>query len=238
MNKLIFPIFIFTSFLAFGQKKELTLKESVLKQRALSPDRVTNFQWLPNSDNYSFCSSDWKSFFKSTLAGEKETELAKIDDVNSVLKTSFASFFGVSWINDNEILLNDGQTVAKWNLSTKSGEVLKKSPEKSENQNYHSKSNQLAYTIENNLFVDGKAVTKNSDKNIVSGQSIARNEFGISGGIFWSNKGNYLAFYQKMKPTFTIILCWTSMRLQVNLFPSNIRWQDKNQKSHALEFTM
>jgi dipeptidyl-peptidase-4 len=47
------------------------------------------------------------------------------------------------------------------------------------------------------LFVDGKAVTKNKDKNIVSGQSIARNEFGISGGIFWSSNGNYLAFYQK-----------------------------------------
>ncbi|MEY2629669.1 MAG: hypothetical protein RLZZ469_564, partial [Bacteroidota bacterium] len=31
----------------------------------------------------------------------------------------------------------------------------------------------------------------------VSGQSIARNEFGISGGIFWSPKSNYLAFYQK-----------------------------------------
>jgi hypothetical protein len=40
-------------------------------------------------------------------------------------------------------------------------------------------------------------VTKNTDKNIVSGQSIARNEFGISGGIFWSESGNILAFYQK-----------------------------------------
>jgi dipeptidyl-peptidase-4 len=31
----------------------------------------------------------------------------------------------------------------------------------------------------------------------VSGHSIARNEFGISGGIFWSSKGSILAFYQK-----------------------------------------
>jgi dipeptidyl-peptidase-4 len=40
-------------------------------------------------------------------------------------------------------------------------------------------------------------VTSNEDPNIISGQSIARNEFGISGGIFWSSKGNMLAFYQK-----------------------------------------
>lgn len=197
MNKLILPIFIFASFLTFGQKKELTLKESVLKQRALSPDKVTNFQWIPNSDHYSFCSADWKSVFKSTLSGEKETELAKIDEVNTALKTTYGSFFGITWLSENEILLNDGQTIASWNVASKSGSVLKKSPENAANQSYHSKSNQMAYTIDNNLFVDGKAVTKNTDKNIVSGQSIARNEFGISGGIFWSANGNYLAFYQK-----------------------------------------
>jgi len=197
MNKLILPLFIFLSTITFAQKKELTLKESVLKQRALSPDRVNNFLWIPNSSYYSFCSSDWKTIYKSTLSGEKETELVKIEDINSGLKTTFGNFFGMSWLSENELVLNDGQTIAKWNVTSKSGQQLKTSPEKSENHQYHSKSNQLAYTIENNLFVDGKAVTKNKDKNIVSGQSIARNEFGISGGVFWSNNGNYLAFYQK-----------------------------------------
>jgi len=197
MTKLILPIFIFATFLTFAQKKEFTLKESVLKQRALSPDRVNNFLWIPNTDFYSTFSSDWKTIQKSTLSGDKETELAKIDDINTVLKSTYANFFGMSWLSENEILLNDGQTIAKWNVSTKSGSILKKTIENSENHNYHSKSNQLAYTIENNLFIDGKPITKNADKNIVSGQSIARNEFGISGGIFWSESGDILAFYQK-----------------------------------------
>jgi len=197
MTKLILPIFIFATFLTFAQKKEFTLKESVLKQRALSPDRVNNFLWIPNTDFYSTFSSDWKTIQKSTLSGDKETELAKIDDINTVLKSTYANFFGMSWLSENEILLNDGQTIAKWNVSTKSGSILKNVIENSENQNYHSKSNQLAYTIENNLFIDGKPITKNADKNIVSGQSIARNEFGISGGIFWSESGDILAFYQK-----------------------------------------
>ena len=60
----------------------------------------------------------------------------------------------------------------------------------------------IAYTIENNLFVnqaDGKkiAITENTDKNIVSGQTYARSEFGIHNGIFWSPKGTLLAFAQK-----------------------------------------
>jgi dipeptidyl-peptidase-4 len=197
MTKLILPIFIFATFFTFAQKKEFTLKESVLKQRALSPDRINNFLWIPNTYDYSYFSADWKSLLKSSVSSEKELELVKIDDINASLKTTFGNFFGMSWLSENEILLNDGQTIAKWNVSTKSGSILKKSPGNSANQSYHSKSNQLAYTIDNNLFVDGKAVTKNKDKNIVSGQSIARNEFGISGGIFWSQSGNILAFYQK-----------------------------------------
>jgi dipeptidyl-peptidase-4 len=197
MTKLILPIFIFATFLTFAQKKEFTLKESVLKQRALSPDRINNFLWIPNTDFYSTCSADWKTLLEYAVANDKELELAKIDDINTGLKTTYGNFYGMSWLNENEILLNDGQTIAKWNVSAKSGQILKSSPDKSENHTYHSKSNKLAYTIENNLFVDGKAVTKNKDKNIVSGQSIARNEFGISGGIFWSSNGNFLAFYQK-----------------------------------------
>lgn len=59
----------------------------------------------------------------------------------------------------------------------------------------------LAYTKENNLYIqssDGTefAVTNETDKGIVSGQSVHRNEFGINKGIFWSPQGNLLAFYR------------------------------------------
>ena len=40
-------------------------------------------------------------------------------------------------------------------------------------------------------------VTDFTDKNIVSGQSVSRNEFGISGGLFPSPDNSLLAFYQK-----------------------------------------
>lgn len=59
----------------------------------------------------------------------------------------------------------------------------------------------LAYTKENNLYIqsaDGTehAVTNDENKGIVNGQSVHRNEFGIDKGIFWSPKGNLLAFYR------------------------------------------
>ncbi len=45
---------------------------------------------------------------------------------------------------------------------------------------------------------DGKSiqVTKDSDKGIVNGQSVHREEFGINKGTFWSPSGKLLAFYR------------------------------------------
>lgn len=56
-----------------------------------------------------------------------------------------------------------------------------------------------AYTVNNNLYVynDGKVFSiEDPDQDIVYGQSVHRNEFGIEKGTFWSPKGNYLAFYR------------------------------------------
>ncbi len=47
-----------------------------------------------------------------------------------------------------------------------------------------------------NLYVEGKLVEKGDGYNIVLGESVHRNEFGIDGGLFWSPKRNRLAFYR------------------------------------------
>ena len=59
----------------------------------------------------------------------------------------------------------------------------------------------LAFTEGNNLGVmapDGTVmrVTSDTDPDIVNGQAVHRNEFGIDKGTFWSPSGRYLAFYR------------------------------------------
>ncbi|MFM6933980.1 MAG: DPP IV N-terminal domain-containing protein, partial [Flavobacteriales bacterium] len=196
MKRLILPFILFLTPLAFSQKKEMTVKESVLLQRSVSPDRINNFLWM-NDNDYTTCSKDYRTMFKSAVSSDQSSELLTIEEVNKTLHTEYANFFGAEWLNETTLLLNDGQTVATYNIQSKLGELRKKPIQNAANQSYHAASNQLAYTIDNNLYIDGRAITKNVDKNIVSGQSIARNEFGISGGIFWSNSGAILAFYQK-----------------------------------------
>lgn len=59
----------------------------------------------------------------------------------------------------------------------------------------------LAYTMEHNLFVitfDGKThqVSTDGSLDLVYGESVHRNEFGIEKGTFWSPDGELLAFYK------------------------------------------
>ena len=59
-----------------------------------------------------------------------------------------------------------------------------------------------AFTVKNNLYIcdsTGKTdtVTAEKDRSIVCGQTVSRNEFGISGGIFWSPDASKLAYYIK-----------------------------------------
>ena len=72
-------------------------------------------------------------------------------------------------------------------------------PENAENIKVD-KGGKVAYTIENNLWMwdkekGNRVIKQEFDKNIVTGQAVHRNEFGIETGIFFSPKGTYLAYY-------------------------------------------
>lgn len=186
-----------------AQIKKITLEESVLQQgRKFGADRLTGFQWIPNTNKYVYYTDAWTKMVTATTTDAKTSELTTLADINAALGTKLKNFFGIQWIDTNTILVTENGKSYSYNLLTKSGKSIAESPENGENQTFDSSYKNLAFTEGNNLFfVNDKkekiTVTNNSDKNIVSGQSISRNEFGISGGIFWSPKSSYLAYYQK-----------------------------------------
>ena len=63
-------------------------------------------------------------------------------------------------------------------------------------QSHNPKLEERVELKEGNLYVDGKLVAEGDGYNIVLGESVHRNEFGINGGLFWSPKANKLAFYR------------------------------------------
>ena len=72
---------------------------------------------------------------------------------------------------------------------------------KANHEDWNKDSRSYAYTIDHNLFVitaDGKTHQVSSDGSIdlVYGESVHRDEFGISKGTFWNPDGTLLAFYK------------------------------------------
>ena len=66
---------------------------------------------------------------------------------------------------------------------------------------WNEKSRATAFVKDDNLFVtDGagntRQVTTDGSRDLVYGQSVHRNEFGIEGGLFWNPQGTRLAFYR------------------------------------------
>lgn len=186
-----------------AQKKELTLKDAVMNQyRAYAPDRMHGFRWVPNTDCYTFFSKNYQVLYKSSVKNTKDQEWFSIQNVNTALGSELSSFYGLEWKNENEFFINDGNKFYSFNTVSSQGELLYGLDETAENSLFHDLSGNIVYTKGNNVYLntsDGLKliVTDNSDKNIVSGLAIARSEFGITGGLFWSPNGQHVAFYQK-----------------------------------------
>jgi dipeptidyl-peptidase 4 len=203
MNKKIILFFsLFIAITTQAQLKKITLEDGILQQgRKFGADKMTGFQWIPNSNKYAYYKDSWTTMVLGTQ-GPSTIETPTLADINTALETKLRNFFGVEWMDATTILVSENGKYFTYSVTSKSGKELLQTPEAAENQTFDKSKQYLAFTEGNNLFLINKnkekvSVTNNSDKNIVSGQTISRSEFGISGGIFWSPKSSYLAFYQK-----------------------------------------
>ena len=151
---------------------------------------MIGFQWIPNINKYVYYTDVWTKMMSANTIDKKASEIVTLADVNTALGTKLRNFFGIEWIDASTILVSENGKYFTYSVTSKSGKELLQTPEAAENQTFDKSKQNLAFTEGNNLFLINKnkekvAVTNNADKNIVSGQSISRNEFGISGGIFW-----------------------------------------------------
>ena len=200
LSLILFVAFISNSTLA--QKKELTLEDAVMQQyRGFKPQSLMLFQWIPNTDCYSYLEG-YQKLMKASVKNTAAKEILNIQELNAKLDSELSWFSGLTWKDENTFWVNDGTKYYEYNLVEEKGKLVTNLTEEAANTDFNVKSGNTAFTIDNNVRIKSAngiewLVTNNSDKNIVSGQAIARSEFGITGGLFWSNNGTSLAFYQK-----------------------------------------
>ncbi len=197
-------LFTFIGFLGtntFAQKQELKLSDPYTNP-AVYPVRMSQLQWIPSSNDYSIVED---GALKRVSVKGKETTLLDLSALNTDfekvgLKTT-KRLPRLSWEDATNMTFVKADTLYEYNLAKHSIKNICYYPTSSDVIKYEKNTKQVAYTRENNLYIfaHGKevAVTSEEDKNIVSGQTVSRSEYGITHGIFWSPKGNLLAYYQK-----------------------------------------
>jgi dipeptidyl-peptidase 4 len=184
-------------------QKQLSIDDAVIGiYRKLMMESYKLYQFREPTSKITFVEKNTISEYKD--AG-KSSEIISLSEINAVIKNNgFAEMQYISdykWLSENALLMYAPDGLFVFDVKQKKLLTFSLYEKDSENHDYCQENKVVAFTVENNLFLkknDGSIVeiTKDENKGIVNGKSVHRQEFGINNGIFWSPKGNLLAFYR------------------------------------------
>ncbi len=225
--------FLVYPFFADGQNKVLDIAD--LMNRQYYPTGLNNLQWQ-SSGTYTWVENN--NIIQGNIYNESTTTLGNLGDINEALEEIDQPKLKVlpsfKWQTEKIITFLANSKLYCYDFGTTELKVINSIPADGDLTGLETNSFKIAYTIENNLYVaiDGKsvAVTKDTDKGIVNGQSVHRNEFGIKKGSFWSPKGNKLAFY-RMDETMVTEYPLVDINTRIATV-KNIRYPMAGMKSH------
>ena len=190
----------FILFQSVAQQKELTIEDSVLGYyKGLYPKSLSSLQWVKNTETY--LQKTEKAYTITNAKTQQVVKTISLKELQEVFpKLQRLPYLKAVTKTYLRFTLNGG--IVSYNYLTKKEENSIFYAANAVDIVLNDTASHIAYTLENNLYIASTSekkiiITDITDKNIVSGQTMHRSEFGITGGIFWSPKGNYIAFYQK-----------------------------------------
>ena len=201
-------------------KAEFTLQDVIPggdSYFSLTPKNMPGLKWWGDT----CIRTDVEEVFSVNTRNGKETVLFSLRDVNSILKNysetsdlkPVRSLMGVSMpFGKKEILVfgHEGKIISV-DMTEKTVPNIIDLKNGATNIDVCHEGMKAAFTVGDDLFVSDSKDTKrinpdtenpkaacgdNMIHNIVYGQSVHRNEFGIMKGTFWSPNGSMLAFYR------------------------------------------
>lgn len=198
----------FTCFSAVAQKRQFTMAEATNGMATtLAPKGLKQTTWEPGTVKlYYVVKTDKDEAWVSTGINTGETDtVLYLQGLNKEVygKNKMKAMPTFKWLNKGTVYFIDDTEIK---LGTRTAAGFKWTswlslPENAENITIDSIGHNVAYTIDNNLWLvtrDKKTIQLTNDKNkgIVNGKAVHRNEFGIEKGIFFSPEGNYIAWYR------------------------------------------
>ena len=171
--------------------------------RELSPKSITGLSWRAGQDAFTWIENN--CLIQKTVKNHvKADTIMKLESLNSKMKelkqTELRQFPSISWTGRDSFYFRDQNMIFLYDLSASNLTKVNEFDASGENVTISDRSFNVAWTVENNLFValNGETIQVNGEENkdIVYGQVPSRNEFGINAGIYWSPNGKKIAYYR------------------------------------------
>ncbi len=223
------------------QNKQLTTEDVVINSYStLAPKNLRQLSWIPGTDKYYFVSSGKEQFLISGFVDKTDFDtLANLDSIRKQLEQysikNVVNFPLITWIDQQNFIFLINGRLFNFNITSQKINPVNQSDENAGENSLSPNKKFIAFTKGNNLFVSLSnkktvQISKDTNQDIVNGQAVHRNEFGINTGIFWSPMSNYIAYYrmdQTMVTNYPIVdLTTTPASLH------NIKYPMAGQTSH------
>ena len=237
--KKILGTLVLASVCGFSQTQQFTMNDAVLGLRTnLAVKNIRDFSF--SNDGKSYLQMVKNAYLITDIATNKSDTLVSLYQVNQNLSADqkLKALSPLKFLNNSKAYFSQK---GKYFWLQKTGNSWQKTefasiPEEAENAQLLPDNQTIIYTIKNNLFVNinGKTlkITDDQNENIINGQSVHRNEFGIDGGIFAAPNFQKIAFYrmdQSMVTDYPII-DWSVTPAENH----NIKYPMAGNKSHEV----
>lgn len=184
----------------YAQNRQYTMAEATNGvTTTLAPQSLKQAAWRPGTHELYY--RDDKKALKVFFADGKEP--VNFDKAGFHERDSRA---GSVWIDKYSSYTQNGDTLNILRYQTEKDATQKSTvqvilPKGASNLEMHPATGRFAFTVKNNLYSAGPGIdptpfTRDENTNIINGQAVHRNEFGIDKGIFFSPSGNLLAYYR------------------------------------------
>ncbi len=200
MYRIVFFFLLLAQLSVVAQTKQMSLEDAIMgRYTHLNPASVRGLSWQ-DDENYTRIKSDSLVVIHAKTGQEKC--LLTTNELQEITNASLRYFPAFDWLKDGSLLVQASGTYFVVNATEKSLIYSIELPEEAQNAVFSEEGKWVAFTQGDDLYValsDGtvQQITRDGGNGIVNGQSVHRNEFGISNGIFISPKGNFIAFYRK-----------------------------------------
>lgn len=182
---------------AWAQQKNFTVAEATNGlATSLAPKSIRQASWQPETENFLQVIGN-QYWVRTDVRNGKVDTLLSLEQLNQSLfgKDSLKALPSLNWMSKDQFYFQLGNQLNSSFVGTNKW-ISKTLTNGAEHIFIAPFTKHIAYTVDNNLWLNDHKVTNDENPNIINGKSVHRDEFGIDRGIFFSPKGNYLAYYR------------------------------------------